>query len=230
MPKGWWRCRPVRSDQKLEAPIEAIAHLAGVIDAIREAASSMAKGIPSVRRQISTTAAGFVVVGDRKAGRTCTVDEALQPRPIRCPCLRAGRHGPAVRRERRCLPAGGQNSHRCRECSKMAPTIRLSGREGARSCRTPAGCRPSSAAATLSVRVLPGCWGCRTRGHRVGDSRRIADRGQFEQPYTIGGTRSQRPATSTASRFTDPTDTGQRDQPMGVAQHGFHLAEFRLAR
>jgi hypothetical protein len=35
--------------------IQAISHSLGSIDAIREAASSMANGIPSSRRQISTT-------------------------------------------------------------------------------------------------------------------------------------------------------------------------------
>jgi hypothetical protein len=89
---------------------------------------------------------------------------------------------------------------------------------------------PSYVAATDSLTVLPGCCVMPNMArHRIGHSRRIGDRGQLENPYTVRESIDQtRRYLSRKPRLADPAHPGQRHQPM-ISQLRLDLGDLGLA-
>ena len=162
-----------------------------VIDAIREAANSMANGIPSRRRQISTTAAASSAVGHREAAapHLGRVRRTGSPPPSRFPpptssegtghtCSSAtpspSRLVARIRHRRRLREdgldqIGGGVEHVLAVVEHQQPDPALQ--------------RGGHRLAHGLARLLGDA---QHRRHRVGHRRRIGDRRQFENPDTVG--------------------------------------------
>ena len=183
------------------------------MDCIREAANSIANGIPSRRRQISTTA--------------CVA---------RCQ-RRTGRHGKGALDEQRCggeldvqrrhrpellvghpeaLPAGGQHLHRRRASEDAVDQVgggvqhvlAVVEHQQARAALQ----RGSHAVRHGHTRLLGDPEDGR---HRLGHRGRIADRGQLDHPDPVGEVvRRSRGDLKREPRLADPADSGQRHQPV----------------
>ena len=76
--------------------------------------------------------------------------------------------------------------------------------------------RPSNAAATLSLTLLPGCWVMpSTAATASGTAAGSADRRQFEQPHAVREVVAEpRRDLQRQAGLADPADAGQRHQPM----------------
>jgi hypothetical protein len=88
---------------------------------------------------------------------------------------------------------------------------------------------PSSAEATDSVTVLPGCWVMpNTAATASGTAAGFGDRGQLEKPGPVGEfIGPPRGDFQRQAGLADPTYPGQRDQPMSI-DRGLHLVKFGL--
>ena len=90
--------------------------------------------------------------------------------------------------------------------------------------------RPSNAAATLSARLIPGCWVIpSTAATASGTAAGITDGGQFDHPHPVGElVRRPRGDLQRQPCLADPADTGQRHQAMRL-QRRLQLGDFGLA-
>ena len=187
---------------------------------MREAASSIANGIPSRRRQISTTAAASSAWPSEKREAT----------------LRARSTNSSTAAESMPAPTSSEGtSHSCSsatpspsrlvariltvaECARMA-SIRSAA--ASRTCsqlsNTNNRTLPSSAAATTVAHALARLLGdAQHRRHRIGHRRRIGDRGQFENPDPVGEfidqTAPRPPAPGGSCRPRPPRSTSPTDE------------------
>ncbi len=89
--------------------------------------------------------------------------------------------------------------------------------------------RPSNAAATLSARLMPGLLGdAEYRRDSLGHRGRIADCGQLDDPYAVGvGVGRAGGDFQRQSCLADSTDAGQCHQPVFL-ERGCQLREFGL--
>ena len=152
--------------------------------AVREAASSIASGIPSRRRQISDDRG--IVFGQRDTGRhrVCALDRTTLRRWSRRPAMAPAR----VVHRRPAGPRGWWRGFSPSRSGRGSPrSRRLPRPRRARSCRTPAAAsRPSNAAATLSATLIARLLGDAEDGsHRVGHRGRIADGGQLDRQHPV---------------------------------------------
>ncbi len=179
----------------------------------------MANGIPSRRRQISTTAAASSAWPSRSAAqRSGRVRRTGSPPQSRFPRRRPAR-APATtaRRRPRVLRGWWPGLVTVAECARMA-SIRSAAASSTCSqlsntnSRDPALQRGGHRLAHALARLLGDA---QHRRHRVGHRRRIGDRGQFENPDTVGELVGQpRRDLQRQAGLADPAHTGQRHQPM----------------
>ncbi len=198
-----------------------------VIDAIRDAASSTANGIPSRRRQISATTS---VVS---AEKPCATAAERVRRTGRRPHSASSDRAPATpaRRQRPSPSRLVAKILTVADCPRMAST-----RSAAASSRcsqlsnTRSRTLPSSAAATDSVRVLPGCW--------VMPSTAATASGTAAGSVTAASSKSHTPsgnssvscaATSSASRVLPTPPTPVKVTSRCARSAVFDLTDLRIA-
>ena len=174
----------------------------------------MANGIPSRRRQISTTAPASAPVASEIAGRnSCEhAQRTGSRRPSRYPLQHIERgHRPQLFvGDPQAFAAGGQDLHR-RRARPGSP--RSGRRRRRRTCSQLSNTNSRDPALQrgrprLLATLLPGCWVMpKHRRHGIGHRSRISHRGQFENPDAVGELIGQRAATSSARRVlpTPPT-------------------------
>ena len=193
-----------------------------VIDAIREAASSIASGIPSRRRQISTTAAASSALASEKRGAT----------------LRARSTNRLTAAES--MPAPTSSEGTGHNCSSATPNpsrlvAKILHRRGLRQDGLdqisggvahmlavvqhqqpdPALQRGGHGLAHALARLLGDA---QHRRHRIGHRSRVGDRGQFEKPDAVGELIGHpRRDLGRQPGLADPAHPGQRHQPMACA-------------
>ena len=143
-----------RADEQTESMIETITDLVAVIDAIREAANSIAKGIPSSRRQTSSTATASSANGSPRPDSGRVRRTTPPPRRIQ------RRHRPQLLvGDADSFATGGQDFHGRRRREDRLDQI---GGGCRRTCsqlsKTNSRSLPSNAAATDSLTLIPGCW------------------------------------------------------------------------
>jgi len=178
---------------------------------MRDAANSIANGIPSSWRQISTTASS----ANEMAGAT------LEARSM---------NNVAALESTSSEGTGQSCSSETRKPSRLVASI-LTVAEWARiasimSAAASSKCsqlsntrsrdRPSKAEAMLSARLMPGCWVIpRTAANRVGHRTRIADCGQFDDEHAIGEViRRASGDLECQPCLAHPADACQRHHPM----------------
>ena len=180
----------------------------------RDAANSIASGIPSSRRQISTTALG--VVGSRQSNASARPLCARSTNNVAAaestPVMYQRRHRPRAVRRRGAVPRGWwPRTFTVAEARRAIDHVGTLRRGRARSCRTPAAATgPPTPTATLlgrrSVRAagMTPSDGRHRFGHRGRDRRPRPVRSRTPRP---GSRRPTRAASSSASRVlpTPPT-------------------------
>ena len=211
-----------RPDQQPEPVIEAIAHLGdrhgqhprcGQLD--RQAGYRRGAGRSPPRRPPRRA------VSEMSAPQRARARRTAWRRPSRLRCPRPARAPARVVRRRPAGPPGWwPGSVTVVERARMA-SIRSAAASSTCSqlSNTSSRERPSNAVATLSARLIPGCWVIpSTAATRLGYRGRIADRGQFDHPHAIGEAVGQ-PSGDLEREpgLAYPADTGQRHQPMRLA-------------
>ena len=204
-----------------------------VIDAIREAANSMANGIPSRRRQISTTAAASSAAANEKRGATLrarSTNRVTAAESIPAPTSSEGTG-------HNCSSATPSPSRLVARILTVADCARIASIRSAAASRTCSQLSntnsrtlPSNAAATRLAHGLARLLGdAQHRRHRIGHRRRIGDRSQLEKPDPVGKFIGQtRRDFGRQAGLADPAHPGQRHQPMR-SQRRLHLGDLGLA-
>ena len=171
----------------------------------------MARGIPSRRRQISMTAPASSAWSSEKRGATLRVRSTNRlTAASRCPRRRPARAPATVARRRRpILPGRWPESPRSADCARMASTRSAA---ASRTCsqlsNTNSRTRPSSAAATDSLTLLPGCSVMpSTAGTTSGTATGSATAANSKTQTPSGNSSTRRAATSSTRRVlpTPPT-------------------------
>ena len=193
----------------------------------------MANGIPSRRRQISTTAAASSAVATEKREATLRARStnrftAAESMPARTSSEGTSHNCSSATPNPSRLVA---NTLTVAECARIASTRSAA---ASRTCsqlsNTNNRTLPSNAAATLSATALARLLGdAQHRRDRVGHRRRIGDRGQFEKPDAVRELVGQpRRNFGRQAGLADPAHPGQRHQPMSL-QRLLHLGQFCFA-
>ena len=198
---------------------------------MREAASSIANGIPSRRPQISTTALASApaseIPGATAAARCRNRVAAAESTPASTSSEGTGHScSSATRKPSRLVARIFTVAERARIASiRSAAASRTCSQLSNTNSRDPALQRGRHTAGNTHTRLL----GDAEHGrHRVGHRRRVGDRGQFEKPDTVRELIGQaRRDFERQAGLADPADTGQCHQPM-CADRLLHLDELGL--
>ena len=179
----------------------------------RAAASSMARGSPSRRRQIAATAAAFSSVSAKSGTTACGPLTKRRDRRHagelsqrqRCVGRRQGqrRHRElALGAQLQRLPAGGQDRQAAGSAISSVATAGARRRGPARSCRGPgaAASIARNAAMAGQQRLSPWLAHPEDTGDRRQDQRRIGERGEIDEPDAVGEGVERSAATARASR------------------------------
>ncbi len=188
--------------------------------AIREAASSMANGIPSRRRQISTTAATSSALDTEKPGETAcarSMNREIAAESMPAPTSSEGTgHS--------CSSASLSPSRlvatilTVAECARIASTKPAA---ASRTCsqlsNTSSRTLPSNAAATLSATLLPGCWmipstAATASGTAAGSATRLSQTTR-PRPGIRRPAAPRLPALAGSCRPRPPRSTSPTDEP-----------------
>ena len=207
----WWRSRPRRDPTSSRNRSSSRSrNSVAVIDCMREAASSIANGIPSRRPQISTTAPASAPVSEIP-GATA---------PARCRNrVAAGDSTPASTSSEgtghSCSSATRTPSRLVARIFTVAERARIASIRSAAASRTCSQLSntnsrtlPSNAAATLSATLFPGCWVMpKTAATASGTAAGSVTAASSKTQTPSGNSSRSRPATSSARRVlpTPPT-------------------------
>ena len=157
--------------------------------AIREAASSMASGIPSRRRQISTTAAASPSSPTVKRGDTCCARSTNKATAAESTPAPTSSEGTGHSRSS-AMPSPSRLVATILVVAEAARMASIRSAAASSTCsqlsNTSSRTLPSRAAATLSATLRPGCWVMpSTAATASGTAAGIADRGQLEKPHPV---------------------------------------------
>jgi hypothetical protein len=202
------------------------------MDAMREAASSMANGMPSRPRQISTTAPASS--GSATEKREATLQARSTNKVTAAESVPASMSSEGTGHN--CSSATANPSRLVAKIvtvAECARTASIRSPAASRTCSqlsiTNSRTRPSRAAATLSLTLAWLLGDAQHRGDRVGHRRWIGDRGQLEKPDPVGKFTGQlRRDLLRQARLADPAHPGQHHQPM-LMERRFDLVDLGLA-
>ena len=208
----WWRSSPRREPTSSRKRSSSRSRKSvPVIDTMREAASSIARGMPSSRRQISTTApassdAANDAPGDTAWALSMNNVAAAESDPVRTSSDGTGHScSSAIRKPSRLVA-------RILTVAEPARIDSIMSAAASRTCsqlsNTSSRVRPSNAAATLSAMLMPGCWVTPSTAATASGTAAGSPTAASSITHTPSGKLSaNRAATSSASRVlpTPPT-------------------------